>query len=138
MDKIRIIGVKRNLLLVTISVVLAISLCLTNIFILCGITAIFNPFGLGENFVLPAIIFMSLAANEVYINLKYNEQWIKSHSKEEIIKRYGEFDACWHSDCYYKTLEISSTSFEAIKISFNEDGTVREIDKNSRYSSPGG
>ena len=141
MGRICVSDVKRNFLVAIIAAILAIALCLTNVMIVCGIIAVvafFNPWGIGENILLPSIIFVALVANELFINLKYNKTWIKSHTKEEIVARYGEFDANDHNSYYYKTVKINSTSFEAVRISFDEDGNVLEVDKDSVYHSPGG
>ena len=136
-------------LLMIFSVALSIILFLTVVAFAYGIGIIaataavvavlyVNPFGLGENVVLPAIIFVALKANNIYINLRYDERWIQTHTKDEIIERYGEFDACENDSGYYKTREISPTSFDAIKISFDEDGTVKNIDMDAYYAKKGG
>lgn len=111
------------------------------IYVCVTVAIVFNPFGVVEKalpIVVAPIAFVTSVANDVYVNLKYNETWIEDHTKEEIIKRYGEFDAYEHNTGYYKTREISGARFDAVAITFGEDGTVTGIAMDSYYAHPGG
>lgn len=126
-----------------------IAVALTSQAVVCGIAgavivggivfvAIVNPFGLGDNVLFPIILFVALTANDIYMNLRYNERWIKSHTKDEIVERYGEFDIYEGNTGYYKILEINSYMFDTVKIVFDDDGMVRSVDMDYRYARKGG
>lgn len=125
---------------IIVSVVLVVALCLSVI--------IYNPFCIKDlariavqtvtGTVVVAGLMIAIGLEEGFIHIKYNQQWIKNHSKEEIIAKYGEFDYYHHNVGYYKKREISSVSFEAVAIYFNTDETVLRIDMDSSFGYPGG
>ena len=92
--------------------------------------------------VVLVILNIGVGLKEAYYCKKYNQYWIRHHSKGDIIARYGEFDYSHYRGgfdiCYYKTGEISNVSFDAIAIYFDEDGNVKLIDMNSSFGYPGG
>lgn len=125
--------------------ILAVLLAL---FLLCGcllFVYVFNPFGLSEK-VFEMIVFPVIAAgeivtqtaNNVYVHLKYDEEWIKDHTKQEIVEKYGEFDVYRDNVGYYKTREISDARFYAVVITFDKYDSVENVNMNGYGAHAGG
>ncbi len=106
---------------------------------------VFNPFGLSEK-VFEMIVFPVIAAgeivtqtaNNVYVHLKYDEEWIKDHTKQEIVEKYGEFDVYRDNVGYYKTREISDARFYAVVITFDKYDSVENVNMNGYGAHAGG
>jgi hypothetical protein len=91
--------------------------------------------------VLPVIAadeIVTQTANNVYVHLKYDEEWIKDHTKQEIVEKYGEFDVYRDNVGYYKTREISDARFYAVVITFDEYDSVVNVNMNGYGALPGG
>ena len=125
-----------------LAVLLALFQCLYGCLLLIYV---FNPFGLSEK-VFEMIVFPVIAAgeivkqtaNNVFVHLKYDEDWIKDHTKQEIVEKYGEFDVYRDNVGYYKTREISDARFYAVVITFDKYGSVVNVNMNGYGALPGG
>lgn len=122
-------------LVAMIAMILVIAILLP--MIVFAVAMVINP-NIWYNFGAPIAFIGILYLNEIIINLKYNEQWIYEHSRDEIIDRYGEFDVYVRNTGYYFTEKISNVSYNAIEIVFDQDGTVKDVDMDGHYGYPGG
>ncbi len=125
--------------------ILAVLLALFQLFGCLLFVYVFNPFGLSEK-VFEMIVFPVIAAgeivtqtaNNVYVHLKYDEEWIKDHTKQEIVEKYGEFDVYRDNVGYYKTREISDARFYAVVITFDKYDSVENVNMNGYGAHAGG
>ena len=125
-----------------LAVLLALFQCLYGCLLLIYV---FNPFGLSEKvfamIVVPVMAageIVTQTANNAYVHLKYDEEWIKDHTKQEIVEKYGEFDVYRDNMGYYKTREISDARFYAVIITFDKYDSVENVNMNGYGAHAGG
>ena len=140
---------KKNTITIITSIVLAFAIILTSVILydweedpilIKALGTIATEVVLGT--VMLVVLNLSLGVKDAFNCVKYNQYWIRHHSKDDIIARYGEFDYSQYRNgfdiCYYKTGKNSSVSFDAIAIYFDGEGNVKKIDMNSSFTYPGG
>ena len=136
---------KKNTITIITSIVLAFAIILTSVILYDWEEdpILIKALGtIATDVVLGTVMIVLLGVSEAFICIKYNQYWIRHHSKDEIIARYGAFD---HTDYrngsyvgFYKTGDISDVSFYAVAIYFDQEGNVESINMNSSYGLKGG